>query len=272
MTKPSAETIRTAVAKRYGEFAEAKLSRAEAAAGCCSPSAAGTSRCSPSTEASECTDGGTATSSWAEGLYHTQDIGKLDETIAKMTLGCGNPIAIAELQPGETVLDLGSGAGLDCFLASKQVGPEGSVIGIDMTDAMLELSRRNLDQVGAKNVEFRKGFLEDLPVDPDTVDTIISNCVINLTHDKGVVFREAFRVLKPGGRFRVSDIVWLRDPSAQEQSDLASWAGCVAGALTGEAFAAGLRDAGFTDIAIQHRQPDNPQGWTSAEILARKPR
>ena len=291
MNAHSKETIREAVTKHYGTFARKQLeaggaegaaeSAAESAAGkagkaaaCCGPdTGAATGTQVHQAEAACCgpdTDAATA-QAWADRLYDDKDLGDIDGAIADLTLGCGNPIAIAELNPGETVLDLGSGAGLDCFLASRQVGAGGKVIGVDMTGSMLELAARNLEKVGARNVEFRRGYLEDLPVASDAVDVIISNCVINLSFDKGAVLSETFRVLRPGGRVRVSDIVWLREPTAGEQSDLASWAGCVAGALTVADFTNKLEEAGFTGIEITPATPENPQGFSSASISARKP-
>lgn len=261
MTNLPADQIKTAVKERYAARARERLESDDTiplvdtcAAPCCG-------------------SGGTPQeelSSWARRLYSAQELGTVPEAIAELSLGCGNPIALAELREGETVLDLGSGAGLDCFLAAQRVGPTGRVIGVDMTPEMLDLARRNLAKVGATNVEFRAGEIEALPVESGSVDVIISNCVINLSPDKDAVLREAYRVLRPGGRFRVSDIVWVREPTAEEQSDLASWTGCVAGALTVNAFAEKLRAAGFENVRIEHG-PDDGRGWTSALIAATKP-
>ncbi len=264
MSNPPADDIKTAVKERYAARARERLQQedtiplSETSASCCDPC------CGPAEAPEE------EVSSWARRLYSAQELGTVPETVAELSLGCGNPIALAELCAGETVLDLGSGAGLDCFLSAQRVGPTGWVIGVDMTPEMLELARRNLAKVGATNVEFRAGEIEALPVDSGSVDVIISNCVINLSPDKDAVFREAYRVLKPGGRFRVSDIVWVREPTPEEQSDLASWAGCVAGALTVSAFAEKLRAAGFERIRIDHGDDDG-RGWTSAYIAADKP-
>jgi SAM-dependent methyltransferase len=180
-------------------------------------------------------------------------------------------MAIAELIQGETVLDLGSGSGLDCFLAGRAVGPEGRVVGLDMTDDMLELARRNLKKVRATNVEFRKGEMESMPLPDSTFDVIISNCVINLSPDKDAVFRESFRVLKPGGRMRVADIVWSRLPSDSERDDLASWAGCIAGALEIDQALAKLNDAGFVDVRVEPAGDAGERGWVSANISATRP-
>lgn len=261
MSNPSADEIKTAVRERYGSRARGRLDNEAAiplmdvsSSSCCGPGE------SPREEVS----------GWAQRLYSAQELGTVPETVAELSLGCGNPVALAELREGETVLDLGSGAGLDCFLAAHRVGPGGRVLGVDMTPEMLDLARRNLAKVGATNVEFRAGEIESLPVESESVDVIISNCVINLSPDKDAVLREAYRALKPGGRFRVSDIVWLREPTAEEQRDLASWAGCVAGALTASAFAEKLRAAGFEHVRIEHGD-DGGRGWTSASIAGDKP-
>jgi SAM-dependent methyltransferase len=186
-----------------------------------------------------------------------------------VSYGCGNPVAIAGLQAGETVLDLGSGAGLDCFLSAQQVGPTGRVIGVDMTDEMLALAEQNRAKVGATNVEFRRGLIEQIPAEDVSVDVIISNCVINLSTDKDAVFGEAFRVLRPGGRFQVSDVVLLRDVSEQERADLDLWSGCKSGALLHSDYAARLRAAGFTDVEVSITGGDEA-AWASALINARR--
>ena len=191
--------------------------------------------------------------------------------MSELSLGCGNPTAIAELRPGEAVLDLGSGSGLDCFLAAQQVGPAGRVVGLDMTDDMLELAQRNLAKVAATNVEFHKGEMESMPLPDATFDVIISNCVINLSPDKDAVFRESLRVLKPGGRVRVSDIVWTRPSTEEERQNLASWAGCIAGALHIDEYVAKLRSAGFADIQTELVGEAADRGWASAYVTATKP-
>ena len=192
-------------------------------------------------------------------LYEGEDLSQLPDTAVNSSRGCGNPHAIASLRPGETVLDLGSGGGLDVLLAARQVGDDGYVYGVDMTDRMLELARGNAAKIGAANVEFRKGDLEDLPLHADAVDVIISNCVVNLTPDKSIVLREAFRVLKPGGRLAISDIVVDGDldglPVSEEQIRAGlSWAGCIAGALTVTEVTSLLQEAGFEEIAIEVEQ------------------
>lgn len=179
-------------------------------------------------------------------LYGEGGTEGLPVTVLEAVAGCGNPGAIAELRHGETVLDLGSGGGIDCFLASKQVGPSGRVIGVDMTPDMVSLARENAVKVGAENVTFKLGEIEDLPLAGASVDVIISNCVINLSTDKAQVFREAFRVLKPGGRLRVSDMVWLEERPGS--IDEASWAACIDGAVLLDDYLALMRNAGFVNV------------------------
>lgn len=168
-----------------------------------------------------------------------------------MGLGCGNPVAIADLRRGETVLDLGSGGGFDCFLAANAVGPDGHVIGVDMTEDMIAVATRNAESARYANVEFRLGEIEALPVDDESVDVIISNCVINLVPDKNRAFAEAFRVLRPGGRLHVSDIVLGNDLPAAIAASIEAYVGCVAGAVTRSDYLAAMQDNGFTEIAIE---------------------
>ena len=175
----------------------------------------------------------------------------LPDTATLASLGCGNPTAVAALAAGETVLDLGSGAGLDVFMSARRVGPTGKVYGLDMTDEMLELANRNRDELGADNVEFIKGDIEDISLPDDSVDVIISNCVINLSVDKPQVFREAHRVLRLGGRFAVTDVITTRDFTEEEQADMAKWSGCIAGALTRDEYVDGLTAAGFRDVEVE---------------------
>ncbi len=186
----------------------------------------------------------------SNNLYPVDLLTTVPSDVASTSYGCGDPITLASLKPGQTVLDLGSGAGLDCLLAAQKVGPEGRVIGVDMTPEMIERARANAKQVNAKNVEFRQGYLEDLPVDSSTVNVIISNCVINLSPDKEKVFNEAFRVLAPGGKLAVSDIVTDGELPEIVRNSLSAWAGCVAGAVEAKEYIAMMETVGFTDISI----------------------
>jgi SAM-dependent methyltransferase len=214
--------------------------------------------------------------------YSAEDLAAAPEG-ANLGLGCGNPQAIAALRHGETVLDLGSGAGFDCFLAARQVGPTGRILGVDMTPAMVSKARSNATRVGAENVEFRLGEIEHLPVSDTSVDVILSNCVINLSPDKAAVFREAFRVLRAGGRLAISDIVALTPIPPEIRSRVEAFTGCIAGATAVDDVARMLRDAGFVDIRTTPRADVSAciADWmpgTSAEkyvasatIAARKP-
>jgi len=184
-------------------------------------------------------------------LYSEHETGALPEAAVLASLGCGNPTALAELKPGETVLDLGSGGGIDVLLSARRVGPTGKAYGLDMTDEMLALARENQRKAGADNVEFLKGEIEAIPLAENSVDVIISNCVINLSGDKDRVLREAFRVLKPGGRFAVSDVVTRGAVPEQLRRDMLLWVGCIAGALEENEYRAKLTAAGFEAIGIE---------------------
>ena len=210
-------------------------------------------------------------------FYDIQLTEEIPDNVAGFSMGCGDPISYAELKEGEWVLDLGSGGGLDCFLAAKAVGKEGHVIGIDMTPEMLVRARGMADKLGFDNVEFRKGLLEDMPVDDGSVDVVISNCVINLSPDKPAVFKEIYRTLKPGGRISISDI--LRNGEFPEEllNDMQSWSACEAGALSTEEYTQGLVEAGFEEIEISAKGdageviPDLPENAAfSGLIRARK--
>ncbi|MBN1149272.1 MAG: arsenite methyltransferase [Anaerolineales bacterium] len=212
-------------------------------------------------------------------LYEAELLVELPEDISNFTLGCGDPITLAQLQPGESVLDLGSGGGLDCFLAARQVGLQGRVIGIDMTTEMLARARAAAERLGMHNVEFRQGYLEEMPVDDASVDVIISNCVINLSPDKPRVFAEMFRALKPGGRVSVSDIVTNGELPKEVRKSMVAWGACVAGALEVDKFAQGLRQAGFVDVQVNAKDEASDMleeipvnTLFSAAITARKPK
>jgi arsenite methyltransferase len=189
---------------------------------------------------------------------------------SELSLGCGNPTAVAELHEGETVLDLGSGGGADVLLSARRVGPTGRVYGLDMTDEMLARARANAEQAGVSNVEWLKGYIEEVPLPDASVDVIISNCVINLSADKPRVMRESLRVLRPGGRFAVSDLIADPEMDDETRRDMAQWTGCIAGALTREEFETALGAAGFTDVEI--RDTHRVHEYASAAIIrARKP-
>lgn len=211
-------------------------------------------------------------------LYESNLLTELPEDVANFTLGCGDPITLAQLQHGDVVLDLGSGGGLDCFLAAKQVGEDGYVIGLDMTPEMLERATAAAQRMGIENVDFRKGYLEDMPVDNDSIDVIVSNCVINLSPDKPKVFAEMYRTLKPGGRVSVSDIVTNGELPDEIKKDMVAWGACIAGALEMDTFTQGLEQAGFEDVKLNAKTGEGelldsiPEiGLFSASITAKKP-
>jgi arsenite methyltransferase len=207
---------------------------------------------------------------WGGTLYDDEARADAPDLAVLASLGCGNPMAVAELREGEVVLDLGSGGGLDVLLSARRVGPTGKAYGLDMTDEMLTLALENKAKAGVDNVEFLKGYIEEVPLPAASVDVIISNCVVNLSPDKDRVFREAFRVLRPGGRFAVTDVVADLPPD-RRSPDPAMWAGCIAGALTRDEYEAGLETAGFESIQIEdsHSVAD---GFASAIVRATKPR
>jgi arsenite methyltransferase len=203
-------------------------------------------------------------------LYTREDADEAPDAALDASLGCGVPTAVADLHEGETALDLGSGAGADVLISARRVGPTGKAIGLDMTDEMLQLARTNAVQAGVSNVEFLKGYLEDIPLPDDSVDVVISNCVINLAADKRVVLAEAARVLRPGGRVAISDVIADPDMDATTREDMRQWTGCIAGALTEDEFRAALADAGLIDVEIRptHRVHTHA---ASAIVRARKP-
>ena len=239
--------IREEIKQRYGKIAR-RVSRKSIggcgcdAGGCCS---------APSTT----TNG-----------YRAEDLANLPENAVRASLGCANPVALANLQPGETVLDLGSGGGMDVLLSARLVGETGKAYGLDMTDDMLRLANRNLKKSGLKNVEFRKGYLESIPLENESVDVITSNCVINLTEDKFAALSEAYRVLKKGGRLAIADIVQLKPVPESVKKSIELWVGCVSGALTLEAYQETLQRAGFTQIEIL---PVNVYDKSMIEEIAR---
>ena len=192
-----------------------------------------------------------ATAAITGGLYEASELDGLPEDLIRTSFGCGNPTALSELHQGEVVLDLGSGAGLDVLLSAKRVGPSGRAYGLDMTDEMLEEAQRNQRKAGIANAEFIKGHLEDIPLPSGIVDVIISNCVINLSVDKAKALEEAYRVLRPGGRLAISDIVLMKGLPERLKESITAWAGCIAGAMTHEAYVDGLSKAGFADITIE---------------------
>ncbi len=244
MTTPNAITIHDEVRAHYA----AAATRANSGGACCGPE-------------NEVIGG---------GLYSALERDELPEAAVLASLGCGNPIAVAELRAGERVLDLGSGGGIDVLLSAKRVGPTGRAIGLDMTDEMLALAQRNAAAAGADNVEFVRGHIEDIPLPAESVDVVISNCVVNLAADKQAVFREIARVLKPGGRIGITDIVAEDHLSPAERSERGSFAGCIAGALSFAEYRAGLEDVGLTDITLT---PTHTvvEGMISAIVKATKP-
>ena len=228
----STENIKEVVREKYGQAA--LRVKSGATGNCCTFSGLEAS-CDPITS----------------NLYDAAQEGELPNTAIKASLGCGNPTALAELKPGETVLDLGSGGGIDVLLSARRVGPTGKAYGLDMTDEMLALAEDNKRKSGLSNVEFLKGEIEDIPLPDNSVDVIISNCVINLSADKDCVLKEAFRVLKPGGRFAVADVVVRGNVNAEIKKNVELWAGCVAGALSEYDYVAKLAKAGFDNIDIE---------------------
>ena len=228
-----ADDLRERVKERY---AEAAKSVTNAQASCCS---------------SDCCGGSADASAITSELYTAAEAAEVPLEAYLASLGCGNPTALARLNPGETVLDLGSGGGIDVLLSARRVGPTGFAYGLDMTDEMLALAEENKRKAGVDNVKFLKGYIEEIPLPDNSVDVIISNCVINLSADKRAVLREAFRVLKPGGRFAVSDIVTTADPPEWVKNDMEAWTGCIAGALRQDVYLDLLLAAGFENPGIE---------------------
>ncbi len=238
MEAKDADDIKRFVRERYAEIARQQPSS------CCAPQSA---------EVPSCCSPGSAELNHAPGLYSPEELESISANIP--SLGCGNPVALSELKRGEVVLDLGSGGGLDCFLAAQRVGLGGRVIGLDMTPDMVRLARANAKRLSLDNVEFRLGEMERMPVESESVDVVISNCVVNLSPDKDSVFREVFRVLKPGGRLCISDIVTHGELPAEIRESLELWAGCVAGALDEDEYLQKICAAGFVDLKVGGVEP-----------------
>jgi arsenite methyltransferase len=256
--------IRETVRMRYASAAKAAASGAydqaralESESGCCGSESA---CCSPADE----------TGVFGATLYDEASREKVPDAAVSASLGCGVPTAVADLRDGETVLDLGSGAGADVLISARRVAPTGQAVGLDMTDEMLELARANARQAGVTNVEFVKGYLEDMPLADASVDVVISNCVINLSGDKPKTIAEAARVLRPGGRFAISDVIADPDMDEATKSDMAAWTGCVAGALTEAEFRSALTAAGFEGVEIRPTHQVHEHA-SAAIIRARKP-
>ena len=247
------EELKGQVRRRYAEAALAVRGTGESdEASCCGPSC-----CGNDSQASKVDLTG--------GSYSSEELGELPGTATAASLGCGNPVALATLSPGEFVLDLGSGGGIDVLLSARRVSPGGKAYGLDMTDEMLDLARKNQEEAGVDNVEFLKGEIEDIPLPDDHADVVISNCVINLSTEKERVLGEAHRVLKPGGRFAVSDIVFLGDKSllpAELVHEVEMWSGCVSGALEKEEYESLLTAAGFEEVSIEVTRVHPPETIT----------
>jgi SAM-dependent methyltransferase len=281
------DEIRASVSKAYGSRVRPVLERVELAAPAADAACCGPDGCAidgpgesdtialidvtPAGDSSCCgSDVEDVDISNIARLYADTDVSDLPATVTDVAFGCGNPTAIAAMQPGEVVLDLGSGGGIDCFLAAKMVGETGRVYGVDMTPEMIALARANTAKVGATNVEFRLGEIEHLPIGDGAIDVIISNCVINLAPDKDQVFREAFRVLRPGGRLQVSDVVWTKPVPEEVKEDMERWAGCIAGALLESEYLAKIAVAGFSDVTAVTSEYKGGSGIASANVVAFK--
>jgi len=252
MSTNSADALRERVRDRYAEAARA----ANAGSGCGCGSGS-------------CCDGDSA--DFGESLYSVEQRGELPDAAALASLGCGNPTAVADLKEGEVVLDLGSGGGIDVILSAKRVGPSGTAYGVDMTDEMLALARKNAGEAGVTNVHFLKGVIEQIPLPADSVDVVISNCVINLSVDKPAVLTEMARVLKPGGRLGISDVVAEDHLTPEERAERGSYVGCIAGALSRAEYIAGLEASGFEQVSVEVTH-DVADGMHGAIIKATKTR
>jgi arsenite methyltransferase len=256
--------VRETVRERYAAAARAVAEHQSS--GEPHPTDATSSCCGPAVSRTDAS----GASVFGGGLYESAEASEAPETALEASLGCGVPTAVAALQEGETVLDLGSGAGTDVLISAARVGPTGKAIGLDMTDEMLALARSNAVRAGVENVEFRKGFIEDIPLPDASVDVVISNCVLNLSGDKSQVLREVARVLRPGGRFAISDVIADEDMDAATRADMKQWTGCIAGALTQREFEEALTSAGLADIEIGGTHRVHAQA-ASAIVRAVKP-
>jgi len=254
----TADELREEVRRRYAESARA-VSGGTTGCGC------GSGSC--------CEEGEAAAPMFGEALYSAEQRGELPDAAALASLGCGNPTAVADLHEGETVLDLGSGGGIDVILSARRVGPTGLAFGLDMTDEMLALARRNAAEAGTTNAIFLKGIIEEIPLPADSVDVVISNCVINLSADKATVLTEIARILKPGGRVGVSDVVAEDRLSADERAERGSFVGCIAGALSKGEYEAGLEAAGFeqVEVTFTHEVADGMHGAIVKAVKTREP-
>jgi SAM-dependent methyltransferase len=254
------DELREEVRARYAESARAVTEGRSGDCGC------GSGSC--------CADGESNASLFGEVLYDAEQRGELPEAATLASLGCGNPTAVAELREGETVLDLGSGGGIDVILSARRVGPNGTAYGVDMTDEMLALARRNAAEAGIANVHFLKGVIEQIPLPADSVDVVISNCVINLSVDKPAVLTEIARVLKPGGRIGISDVVAEDRLSPAERAERGSYVGCIAGALSRGEYEAGLEAAGFEHVSVEftHEVADGMHGAIVKAVKTDDPR
>ncbi len=242
------EELREEVRRRYAESARAVSEGSAADCGC------GSGSC--------CADGESDASKFGEALYDAEQRGELPQAATLASLGCGNPTAVAELREGETVLDLGSGGGIDVILSAKRVGPSGIAYGLDMTDEMLALAQKNAADAGVRNVHFLKGVIEQIPLPAHSVDVVISNCVINLSVDKPAVLTEIARVLRPGGRIGISDVVAEDHLTPEQRAERGSYVGCIAGALSRGEYETGLEAAGFEEVSVEftHQVADGMHG------------
>jgi arsenite methyltransferase len=252
MSIDSARTLREQVRNRYAEAARSVTSASGCGGGACCEG--------------ESPDFG-------ESLYSAEQRGELPDAAALASLGCGNPTAVADLKDGEVVLDLGSGGGIDVILSARRVGPDGTAYGLDMTDEMLALARKNAAEAGVTNVHFLKGVIEQIPLPADAVDVVISNCVINLSVDKPAVLTEMARVLKPGGRLGISDVVAEDHLTSEERAERGSFVGCIAGALSRSEYVAGLEAAGFEDVSVDftHEVADGMHGAIVKAVKTTRP-